>query len=145
MQTFFGMIERGIRVGRFDERGEERGFRDCQIFRLFIEIKIGGAGDPETTVPEINGIEIHFHDLVFGILFFQFDGQFDLFEFSGNGLFVGEVSIFDQLLTDGGRAFLVGAAFQVVEKSLSHSCDVQAVVLIKIFIFDGYEGVFQMI
>ena len=105
-QAVFGIAEGGVVVGRTDQPREHGGIGESEFGRLFSEIEFRRRFQPETAVPEIDGIEVFFEDLVLGIFLFQSPGQLVFAEFSLQGLFLGEVGVFDVLLGDGGSALL---------------------------------------
>ena len=59
----------------------------------FPEVEIRGIRDPVACVPEVDGVQVHFQDLVFAVFLLQFSREFDLAQFAADRPF-GDSCVF---------------------------------------------------
>ena len=106
----------GIQTSRiFGDAGKYRTFRQCELVNGFIKIIIGGRFHAESSLPQIDSIEIIGEDFFFGSIFFHLDGKVLLLDLSFD--FCQEITlvpnlkhiVFDELLSNSAGP-LSGAA-----------------------------------
>ena len=94
------IFERGISIGRAHESGQHGTFRNGKLPRRLAEIEGRGVSDAERAVPEVDGVEIQFKDLLLRVDFLEGASELEFLEFSCQRLFACEVGVFDELLAD---------------------------------------------
>ena len=81
-------------VGAVTSRGGKNsrnsaGFRQRELVRGLAEINLGCRPDSPGSMSHMNGIQVHFENLLFGKKLFQAKGEDGLLGFSFKGLFLG--------------------------------------------------------
>ncbi len=89
-------------------------------------------------------VEVHFKNGVFGVDNLGGEGKESFFYFPLKGSFGGEKGVFDKLLSNGGAA-LETAAEKSVIKSEADTWKSKAGMVIKIFVFAGNSGLFEVL
>ena len=105
--------KRRVIVGGTNDSGEHCTLGERQIFYFFFKVKVCGFRDAVTGMSEVNGVEIHFQNFIFGVFFFQLASEADLFHLAPQCFFSGKLRVLDELLADGGGALLKGVRFQI--------------------------------
>ena len=76
-------------------------FLHVQVCRMLAEVVAAGSFHAVALVAIEIGIAVKLHNVCFGVLFFNLRGQQDFHNFTGEGLFLGQVCILNDLLGDG--------------------------------------------
>ena len=76
-------------------------FLHVQVCRMLAEVVAAGSFHAVALVAIEIGIAVKLHNVCFGVLFFNLRGQKDFHNFTGEGLFLGQVCILNDLLGDG--------------------------------------------
>ena len=122
---------------------------NCKFGRFFPEEKGGCGLDAVRVASEKDGIEVHVHNLLLGIVALQLDGGDPLFQFDPDHLELAHpgaagVEGLGQLLGDGGSASLGGVAGQErAEKHAAQGLEVYARMFIEAFVLRGHAGLHQ--
>ena len=133
--VFHGIIV----VGAFGNRCQGSGFRQADVLDVFPEICQRCGFHTVRTFPEVNLVQVHIQDLVFGILVFHLPGKERFLYLTGNGTFLCKERIFCQLLGDGTAA-LYFFPFEVTDKSAEGTAIIDTAVFIEPVIFNRYES-----
>ena len=143
--AFFRILKRRIIVRRFHQPRQACAFAESQFVGRFGKVKFRRAFNPETVVPEINGVEIFFEDFVFRIAFFEGKRQFQFFQFSSDRFFLRKMRVFHQLLRDCRCAFFERSCDQIVFRRPRHAFQIDSAVFVKSPVFRIDKGVFHMV
>ena len=130
-----GVVHGGV-VGDADQTGA---LGQAQIRHVLAEIGPGGAAHPGAVLPQIDGVEVPLHDLIFGVLLFKDQGPENLDELSPDDDLVVFGQILDELLGDGGGA-VGGVSEEHVHGGAGRAQPVHAVVIPEPLVLDGYAG-----
>ena len=76
-------------------------FLHGQVCRMLAEIIAAGSFHSVALVAIEIGIAVKLHNICFGVLLFNLRGQQDFHDLAGEGLFLGQVCILNDLLGDG--------------------------------------------
>ena len=126
-----------ITARRLNEPRQEGSFDQIQIFNLLTEINLGCSLDSVRVVPKINRVEISLQNLVFRAFFFQTQCVNDLQKFVAPIAFeTAKKFNLDDLLGDSGRP-LTRSAFKVGQSRAKETTHVDAMMVIKLTIFNG--------
>ena len=105
------------------------------------EIPLCSIVDAVVSVPEIDGVDIQFQDVVLGIAVLQCEGHKDLRRLADELFFLGEKQVFGHLLGDGAASLVQGAGGEVMHRSPHDGDGVDARVLIESAVLHGHHRV----
>ncbi len=129
-------------VGRVEPRVPDDGRQEGRLGQgelgdVLSEVVAAGrlhAVDPR---PPVDLIQVRLQDLFLRVLPLDLDGPENLPQFTGEGLLVGEEGVLGQLLGDGAAALKLGPCPQIDDGRPEDGGDVDAVVVVKLLVFDG--------
>lgn len=141
----FGVGAEGRVAGRRDSQSSQQGrLGQIEVGGGFAEISLGGGFDTPGGSAVGGLVEVHFQDLIFGIEKFSTDGENSFSDLALDGSFRGKQGVFNQLLGDGGAA-LKGAVKEDVSGGAENTAEIKAVMAVKVFIFGGDSGPFDVV
>ena len=145
LQGVFGVAARVGEAGFAHEADKHGDFVQAEVFELFVEVVFAGkakAMDGALTVlAEVDFVEIAFEDVFFAVVVFEDERHQHFFEFARQGLFVGEVVVFDELLGEGTGTLFAGFLDVGDVDGASEAARVYAGVAPEVFVFDGDQAV----
>ena len=137
-----GVVARGL----VDHAHEQGRLLDRQVGRLLGEIRLRGSLDAVGAAAEEDGVEVHVHDLLLGVVALDLDGGDPLLELDAHHLeLVGDLAArverLGELLGDGAAAALARIAHQErLEEHAPQALDVDAGMLVETGVFRGHGG-----
>ena len=137
------VIRRGF--GKSSQRGS---FRIIQLIERLIEIGLGGGGNTEGTVPQINAVQIDFENLVLGQDLLHLHRQQGFLDLAINGQDVAvEQHDLGDLLRNGGRT---KRATSVTGEHVRHAGTgnrhhVHTAMGVEVMVFRGQEGALDFV
>ena len=138
-------MELGVPLGRIlGDGGNRRTLQQVQFLHRLAEVGIGGRLDSETALREINGVQIHFQNLLFAVILLQIQGLKDLADLPLGSVVVISGCIFNQLLGQSGASS--GAVAEgIIDRCLDRAQPVHAVMVIEPLVLCGNIGVNQIL
>ncbi len=115
-----------------------------QLTQFLAEIPLRRHLHAVVVFAQVDGVEVVLQNLQLGVLGFQLHGQVGLLDLALVAELVAQHRVFDELLGDG-RAALLGAGDEVLDKGADDALDVDAVVGIKARILHGDKSVAQIL
>ncbi len=146
--TFFRFIEVLDRIifPRVIRDGSEEGdFPLVEFGHGLAEIILGSRSDSVHAIAEINHVQIHFHDLILGQIFFDLTGVEELCQLPVIRLFLTQVHIAGELLGDGAASLL-----DMGENKVFHHCPkdrtgIESNMFVKILIFTRDDDILRKV
>ena len=106
----FRIFKRIIIVRTFRDSCQCGGFCQIDVLNVLAEIIEGSAFNTIGALPEVDPVQVHVKDFVFGIAFFQLLGNKSFFYLAGDSTFLRKESVFSQLLGNRTAALHLAAA-----------------------------------
>jgi len=100
----FGVLHGIIIIGALGNGGQRSCFGQCHILNVFAKIRLGSGFHTVRTFAEINLVQVHSQNLIFGIFVLQLFGKEGFLNFAGDSAFLGKKSVFRKLLCDRAAA-----------------------------------------
>ena len=132
-------------AGCLDERRQQTRFGQGELVDILVEVVGGSGADAVGTVTQIDGVEVALEDLLLGETLLEPHRQGGLFELPIKGSGVGEQDVLQVLLGDGAAALHDFAGFSVGFGGSDDGAEIDAGVVPVAFVFDGYDGVDEML
>ena len=108
------VIFQGIVIARcLEKTGQQGRLGQRQVFRFFIEIDAAGLLDSRRICAEVRCVQIDFQYFILAVIPFQEDGQNQFLCLAGQGAFLCEKRVFDDLLADGAASFHCPAGVEI--------------------------------
>ncbi len=133
------------------EAGEKSAFGEGGVGDTFAEVLAGGLFDTIGGPTVWDLVEVHFEDLIFGVLSLGLEGKNDLFEFAGHSTLRGEERVFDKLLGNSAPTLEGGSAGskikgtrKVVDGGASDAGEIDTGVRVEVFVFGSQGGAFDV-
>ena len=143
----------GVVCGRvLGDAGNDGALGDCQLRTGFAEIAQGGSLHAQGILPQVDGVHIAQQHVVLGGVFGQLQRQVLLLQLTFDHLdhvvvfFCpgGKDRVFQKLLGNGAGSLLLGSlCLEELVCGADDTLHVNAVMLVKPFVLDGYEGLSQ--
>src|ERR1044071_102714 len=89
---------------------EQRRLFDGEVFGLLAEVGLGRGLEAVGAGAEEDGVDVHLHDLLLGVVAFDLERADPLVELAGVGLLGGEEEALGELLREGRAALEIGRA-----------------------------------
>ena len=138
-----GMVDRRVHGGAFGQTGEQRGFRESQLFCRLAEVKLRRSLESKRAVSERNLVGVEREDLRLGEAALDLDGQHRLLHLAMEGAIGRKKKIARQLHGQGGRALHSAARIDITIGRAYDPPEIDSRVAVEIFVFDGDQRVAQ--
>ena len=135
-----GVILGGV-VGDADET---RALRQGQLGYVLVEVHPGGGLHAVALVAQVDGVQVHLQNFVFGIVLFQGQSPVHLRHLALDGVLVVAGDVLDELLGDGGAALGV-ALGKGPEHGPDSAMPVHTVVALEALVLDGDGGLAEVL
>ena len=135
-----GVAQGVVGRGRLGQAGQHGGLGHGQLLQRLAEVDLAGRGKAVGPVPQEDLVHVDLQDLVLGHQGLDLEGQQDLVDLAGEGLFGAEVEIARQLHRDGGRALALGLC-ELRQRSPQHPLEVHTAVAVEVRVLDGEHRV----
>ncbi|OQC23182.1 MAG: hypothetical protein BWX71_02150 [Deltaproteobacteria bacterium ADurb.Bin072] len=139
-----GEIVQGGVPGRCRRQARKHGhLRKFELPAFLAEIAETCRLDPVGPASKIDPVEVEVQDLVLGEGPFDAQGQHDLPEFAGYGLFAGEQVGPDHLLRDGGGPLDIGVCLDVCYEGAQDPARLEADVIVERRVLGRHDGLLE--
>ena len=138
------IVEGIIFCGHVGDADDRRGLCQRQILHTFAEIGLRCGLHAPAALAEVYGVEIPGHDLLLVVFLFQLQRAEDLAQLALYGYLIVAGEVFDKLLRDRGAAELCLHLGEHLDEGAGGAVPVNALMLIKTLVFDGYNGLLHI-
>ena len=139
------LVVEGIVIGGLVGDAHDGGaLGQAQVFHVLAKIGLGRGLHAVAALPEIDRIEIPFHDLLLVVFLFQLQRAEYLAQLALDGDLALAGQVLDELLGDGGAAVAGLHLGEHLDEGGGGAEPVYALVLIKALVLDGHQGLLHV-